>query len=294
MNDVTSATTIDRLPFRLSEHGDAGEARTKFPSFLTDVFERAWPPPGWIERVRSGAAVVLVRQSEWRSWLGDARALLDDEELARVERRRRPGDRDSLVLAYSLHRLLLSTLLGIAPARVPIGRDEKGCPRLPDNRFWTSLSHGDEHLAFSFSGMGPVGVDIECSARAAELPGILERLCAPREAMLASLLDDPARADWLLALWVRKEAFLKAAGIGMERGMETFEAADGAVLRLPWDQQQSRQAHVQLSSLQSGEDCVAAVATVAGVPLVGHWLNPGSFAPVRTTHGEAGAAGKCR
>ena len=50
-------------------------------------------------------------------------------------------------------------------------------------------------------------------------------------AALANLSDD-ARGRALLDLWVRKEALLKAAGIGLECEMETFPAPTGVPLPL--------------------------------------------------------------
>ena len=262
---------------RLSAHApddiDVGNACAADPS-LPILFDRAWPPAGWSQCVHSGAAVVLVDQLEWTPWLDEARSLLDRDEWARVERRRRPCDRDSLVLAYALHRLLLSSLLRIPPSSVQVGRDAKGCPRLPGDVLWTSLSHGDRHLAFAFSGVGPIGVDIESSGRAAELPAIIERVCTPGETASAGQLDDASRAAWLLALWVRKEAYLKAVGIGLEWGMETFDAAEGAVLPLPQPEGRAGPDQVQVSTLRSGPGCIAAVAMVPGAPFANHWLRP--------------------
>ena len=223
---------------------------------LQTTFNAAWPPAGWARRVRVGAGAVLVEQVDWLPWLDDARALLDARELACVERRYRPGDRVSLILAYALHRLLLSVLLDIAPGDVPIGRDAKGCPQLPGHRLWTSLSHADGHLAFAFSRVGPVGIDIEPSKRATELPEIADRVSTPAEASVMQQLDGPARARALLELWVRKEALLKAAGIGLERAMESFDAPVAAALRL-----EGLEA-VRARMLSSGPDCVAAIASV--------------------------------
>ena len=240
----------------LRDSRESRERRSSAPRSLQATFHAAWPPTGWVRGVRKGAAAVLVEQLDWLPWLDDARALLDARELACVERRRRPGDRVSLILAYALHRLLLSDLLDIAPADVPIGRDAKGCPRLAGHRLWTSLSHAEGHLAFAFSGVGPVGIDVEPSTRAAELPEIADRVCAPGEADTMRQLAGSARAAWLLELWVRKEALLKAAGIGLERAMETFEAPAAVPLRL------EGLGAIRAGMLASGPDCVAAIASV--------------------------------
>jgi 4'-phosphopantetheinyl transferase len=80
-------------------------------------------------------------------------------------------------------------------------------------------------------------------------------------------------AEWsaaLLALWVRKEAFLKAAGIGLEREMQTFPAPDNALLTLP--RPGGKQARLQM--LDVGPYWVAAVAGSPDTPVECAWLRP--------------------
>ena len=59
----------------------------------------------------------------------------------------------------------------------------------------------------------------------------------------------------MLALWVRKEAFLKAAGIGLQREMQTFAAPQNALLELP------EGGTVRVRMLDVGPQWVAAVAS---------------------------------
>lgn len=208
---------------------------------------------------------VMVASADWLRFLPQAYELLDAAESARVACKRRSDDRDTTTLAYACHRLLLARMLDCEPAQVPLTRDAQGCPRLPDTGLWTSLSHAEGWVAFAVSPVGPVGIDIEPASRVAGMAEIAARVCHPRELALLSSLP-PARHDReLLALWVRKEALLKAAGIGLAQEMDTFTAPAGEPLALPGANAGSVHVHM----LDAGAECMAAIACLVDARVVG-------------------------
>lgn len=205
----------------------------------------------------------------WRPWLSQAQALLDDEEQGRVQRLRRAEDRESRTLAYALHRLALSAELGMPAAQVPLYRDGSGCPRLQGEVAHTSLSHCDGAIAWAVGRDGAVGIDLEPAARGALMPELAARICHPDEARDLARLAGPARNAALLALWVRKEAVLKAAGIGMAVEMTCFRSDTDWVAScadLPGP--------TRVRTLQAGKDWVAALATAADSAATVAWVRP--------------------
>ncbi|MFT3761940.1 MAG: 4'-phosphopantetheinyl transferase superfamily protein [Pseudoxanthomonas sp.] len=238
---------------------------------LGQAFVDALPSPGWMDMAHSRTLVAFFELGDWNAWLPQAGRLLDEAESGRVARRRRSGDRDGLTLAYALHRLFLGGALGLAPADVPLGRDERGCPRLQGLVMGTSLSHAGEYLAMAFCPQGPVGVDIEPVARAAGMDGIAAQVCHPAESACSAGDDARARSERLLSLWVRKEAFLKAAGIGLEREMNTFRAPEGMELPLGGP----HGGWTCLHMLDAGPDAVAAVAIPPRTKACAAWFRPG-------------------
>lgn len=189
---------------------------------LRAAFTRGWRVPP------AGVVVGLADLSDWHPWHEQADALLSDAERQRVARKRMPADREQLALTYALHRLFLGAVLDLPPADVPLGRDHEGRPRLGIDGARTSLSHASGVAAFAFCATGVVGVDVEPRGRATVMAEIETRVAHPEEQ--ARLPPTVARADALLALWVRKEAFLKAVGTGLSWEMQRFVADDGAVL----------------------------------------------------------------
>ncbi len=215
--------------------------------------------------------VVLLELGDWQPWLAEASRLLDPAEAERVRRRRSMLDRNALTLAYALHRLLLGHVADQDPSEVQLYRDELGCPRLAGDIAYTSLSHSEGLIALAVTTSGPVGVDIEPVGRSAVMAEIAGCVCHPSEADELAGLDETTRAAAMLALWVRKESVLKAAGIGLAVPIESFAAPEHAALSLPGLFPDT----VQVQMLDAGNACLAAVAGARGVAIDCRWLWPG-------------------
>lgn len=216
-------------------------------------------------QAEAGALVAVFDLQDWRPFLAQAAVLVDVEERARASRQRRQSNREALVLAYALHRLLLARVLGCASGDVPLGRDAKGCPRLRGDRLFTSLCHAGTRVAIAVAAAGPVGVDVEPVARERDMQELAERVAHPEELRALAGLPPEARSQTLLALWVRKEALLKAAGIGLEVEMDTFVAPCGVALPLPGDTFRGRCVEVRPLALPGW---AGAVAVPPGVSVV--------------------------
>lgn len=237
---------------------------------LRAAFRGALPSPDWPASSYAQVVVALFELAEWRPWLEDAAGLLDAADTARALRQRNASHREDLTLTYALHRLLLGARTGVDAVAVPLVRDALGCPRLRDSPMHTSLSHSGGWAAMAVTAAGPVGVDMEPIDRRAVMPEIAERLCHPSEFAALAGLASSERAAALLELWVRKEALLKAAGVGMAREMDTFCAPDGSVQQLS----PPESGETQLRMLRAGPDVVAAVAAPPEADVESVWLRP--------------------
>ncbi len=215
--------------------------------------------------------VALLDVRDWTPWHEEALAILAPTELARVRRRRFQADRSTLVVAYALHRLLLAAVIGCRARDVPLYRDANGCPRVLGGRVQTSLSHAGGMIALAATSAGPVGIDLEQVVRAAAMPEIAARICHPDEVVALAVEHASVRAASLLSLWVRKEALLKAAGVGLAIEMDQFALpADGVVRALP----ASGLPPTRVRMLAAGGAVFAAIAGPPGIPVESGWLRP--------------------
>lgn len=236
---------------------------------LREAFAIATHGPSGAPLVGHGLFVALFDLSEWSPWQEDATSILTPDEQRRVSSRRLAKDRAALAMTYALHRLLLARVLGCDASAVPLFRDEAGCPQLAGCTLSTSLSHAESRAAaVAISAAGPVGVDLEATSRAPAMHGLSDWVCHPSELDRTNAAASDLANEALLGLWVRKEAFLKAAGTGLRLDMCSFPAPDCAVLPLPGG------GRSEVRMLDAGQGWLAAVAGAPGVSARCAWLHP--------------------
>jgi 4'-phosphopantetheinyl transferase len=227
----------------------------------------------------------IEQNQEWRSSAATALATtridtwsigldVDDETYARafdllaIDERERaarfvfPVHRRRFVVARAALREILARQLGVAAADVafrytPLGKPELVSPR--NLRF--SVTHSGDRALIAVGNDVSVGIDIECiQERGVDIDGIT-RSFHPRERQ--ALAESPAQAR-LVAFyrcWVRKEAVLKALGVGLTGGLDCFAVSVGTDARLLWaDPAWAGCAEWTLIALD-GEGYAAALAT---------------------------------
>lgn len=158
----------------------------------------------------------------------DIALTLTEEEHRRAESFRFAADRIRWSGFRTQLRLVLGTAIGTAPLDVPIVLTPLGKPVLapPFDRIHFSLSHCEDLALVAVCADGPVGVDVEPTARCAELSGCEQTFCHPQET--ASLpLDGAARCLRLMQIWTAKEALLKALGTGFTHPPESIRMVFG-------------------------------------------------------------------
>ncbi|MEU9373889.1 phosphopantetheine-binding protein [Streptomyces sp. NPDC048255] len=143
-------------------------------------------------------------------------------------------------------RSILSELFGTAPGHIVLGRracpgcggTDHGPPALvhPDTPLWISVSHTVGRGALALSDR-PVGVDVE-ERRTVEIPQLARTVLSTGERQwLDGLPDDRARLLGFFKCWTRKEAALKAIGIGITGDLRAWHShpdqADDIVMDAP-------------------------------------------------------------
>ena len=212
--------------------------------------------------------VWLLRTAAWRCQWPRLQRVLDAHQQRRHDGIRDANRRRDRLLAQAIHRVTVAGALGWTPERLPLYRAASGQPRLALPNWHTSLSHADGLIAVALAP-GPVGIDVEPSSTASLRP-IADLVCTTAElARLHACGDFDAQ---LLATWVRKEAALKAVGLGLSCPMASFEAAAGA--RVALRDASGATITVQVDHVATADDCVVAVATVPGARVHWQWLQP--------------------
>ena len=107
-------------------------------------------------------------------------------------------------------------------------RSEK--PRLVGSNLTFNVSDTDGWLAVALYRGTDVGIDVErADRRTTHTRRLAERILTDAELAAVDGLDDEVLDRSLIATWTRKEAVLKACGIGLRRDLRTVDVADDVV-----------------------------------------------------------------
>lgn len=200
------------------------------------------------------------------------RPLLSAEERARADRFFAEAHRVRFAVAHGWLRVLLGRYVGLAAESLAFACGPHGKPSLVGTAgaaIEFNLSHSAD-LALVAVGRRALGVDVERRDRAVEHLELAERFFSPdeRDALRALAADDAAVVDGFFATWTRKEAYLKATGHGITRGLHHFDVtfAPGAPARILADRLDPDAARRwAIASFEAAPDYSAAL--VAAAPL---------------------------
>jgi 4'-phosphopantetheinyl transferase len=150
------------------------------------------------------------------------RQVLDAEERERAARFHFERDRERYIIARGVLRRLLSTYLGTSQFALTTNKFGKPFLQPPHNTLHFNVSHSRDLALFGFTRMGEIGADVECIRPDFATQEIANRFFAPDEAATLAQLDESERAGAFFNCWTRKEAYIKARGIGLSLGLSTF------------------------------------------------------------------------
>ncbi len=146
-----------------------------------------------------------------------SKALLSPDERARMERYCFQHDQARFAHTRAVLRRLLGDVLGMPAAAVSFAYGPHGKPRVRtasmDVRF--NVSHSHEVALIAIALGREVGIDVERRRAVPDAGTIARDSFPPSEAALGD--------EAFLELWTRKEAVLKASGLGLAEGLSDVE-----------------------------------------------------------------------
>ena len=177
-----------------------------------------------IDRAAPGVATLTLLDLDLpRAELDEYRCWLDADECRRASAFRRPVDRDRFVARRGLMRAELARELGVAPQMVRIAADEHGKPFLRDDSDLAfNLSHSNGLALLATMRGGAIGCDIEWRNPELACPRVAERLFAPEEHEMLTALPPEQWIAGFYNCWTRKEAYVKALGLGLSHPLDAF------------------------------------------------------------------------
>ena len=154
-------------------------------------------------------------------------ALLSPDEYFRMQKFRFEKDRIRYTISHAILRIVLGRYLDTYPSSISFYRNEFGKPHLSQTlstpRLTFNLSHTNRLGVLAIAADFEIGVDIE-EVRPVEC-GTVERYFSPHEQSSLMALEGN---DWLEGFyncWTRKEAILKAEGLGLNASLDAFDVS---------------------------------------------------------------------
>ncbi|MFC2095133.1 4'-phosphopantetheinyl transferase family protein [Candidatus Bipolaricaulota bacterium] len=140
-------------------------------------------------------------------------------------------ERDKRIVAWGRLRYVLSRYLGHLPGDIQIVRTPSGCPEIvspKESGIRFSLAHSKNAGLVAVSHM-PVGIDLECIRPSLDANALSARFFTPNESEAIAGLPKDERVEAFFRVWVRKEAYLKAAGGSVPASLSKCEVSVDAV-----------------------------------------------------------------
>ena len=153
------------------------------------------------------------------------RGLLSAPERERAARYLHAPSREQFTVTRARLRLLLGRYLGTEPACVEFGTSNTGKPTLPGTGLSFNVSHTQGLALIAVAAGREVGVDVERVRTQPTHLDMATRYFTPGESRRLNALPPTESERAFFHVWTRKEAFLKAIGLGLSHGLERFEVA---------------------------------------------------------------------
>jgi 4'-phosphopantetheinyl transferase len=145
-------------------------------------------------------------------------SFLSTDESERAERFRVDRDGARYTAARGWLRWLIARYLEVDPSSLTFSKGAFGKPELTDPivswlRF--NVAHSADLAVFAIASRREIGVDIERIRADFPVDAVAHRFLPPEERVALASLPPDRRTQAFFDLWARKEAYLKAIGVGL-------------------------------------------------------------------------------
>jgi 4'-phosphopantetheinyl transferase len=217
--------------------------------------------PGWVHTFRLSLDLPAPR-------LEAMAATFTEDEHSRAARYLREIDRRRFTAARGQMRFILAAYLNTDPGELRFNYNPQGKPAFADSELRFNLSHSDRLGILAVAFGQEIGIDIERLNRDVDYTNITRRFFAPAEVAEFLTLPEADRPRAFCNGWTRKEAYIKARGMGMAYRLDSF------VVSLTPDQPARLSACEpgwSLNTLDPGEGFVAALVVEGEIQGIRCW-----------------------
>jgi 4'-phosphopantetheinyl transferase len=191
------------------------------------------------------------------------RDLLTEDELDRADRFTLERDRQRFIAARGTLRSILSRYTAIDPGDLRFSYNQYGKPCLAaafsSSLLNFNLSHSGGMALYAITRQKEIGVDVERVCSDVEYEEIATHFFSDDEAAMLRTVPTGKKLEAFYQCWTRKEAYIKAYGIGLDSFDASFAPWDLPVLSMTSHEPQERSLWTFLD-LQPGPGYIGALA----------------------------------
>jgi 4'-phosphopantetheinyl transferase len=195
-------------------------------------------------------------------------AFLSPDEHARAERFVHPHHARRYIAGRGRLREILGNLAGQDPANVDFDYNPQGKPYLTTGPVF-NLSNSGDWAALAMTDTARLGIDIELLRPVED--DVARRFFSPAEYADLSALPAAQWRDGFFRCWTRKEAIIKACGLGLSMPLDAFEVTlkPGQPAKLnKFQDEESTEKDWTLVHLDIQADLIGAIAVQAPLPTI--------------------------
>ena len=151
--------------------------------------------------------------------------LLSTDETDRAARFYFPADKNRYMISHGSLRNILAFYLHCEPSRLSFSVNKYGKPSLVDGQLEFNLSHSGDLALLAITQERKIGVDVE-RMRTGISAGILGgHYFSKAEMVELQALPSEQREGAFFLCWTRKEAYIKAQGMGLSLPLDSFDVS---------------------------------------------------------------------
>ena len=155
------------------------------------------------------------------------RNILKPSEIDKIERYRHPEAQHNALITRAFIRIVLSQYAALQPQDWLFDIAKNGKPEINNSplalRF--NLSHNDSLIVCAVCLKHDIGCDVENLSRRTNIETISKRYFSAAEYQSLKNLPGELRRPRFFEYWTLKEAFVKATGLGLSQGLDSFSFA---------------------------------------------------------------------
>jgi len=134
-------------------------------------------------------------------------------------------ERIRYIVSHGCLRDILSQYLQSEPGKQRFEINDYGKPAVQDHKLEFNLSHSGDFALIAVTQERKVGVDVERLRSDIEIESMARRFFSPNEVSKLIALPLELRVSGFFNCWTRKEAYIKAQGLGLSLPLDSFDVS---------------------------------------------------------------------